>query len=78
MTGKDEELIIRGVVDRVEGDMVVVLLGDEGFAARWPLTLLPDIQESDLLCFDFKLELPASEVKKMSPKTLLERLVWRR
>jgi hypothetical protein len=64
VTEKDEELIIRGVVDRVEG-----------FTACWPRTLLPDIQESDLLYFDFTLELPASEVKKMSPKTLLERLV---
>jgi hypothetical protein len=72
------ELVIRGVVDRIEGDTVVVLLGDEGFAARWPLSLLPEVQESDLLCFDFKLELPAPEVKKMSPKTLLERLVWQR
>ena len=78
MTEKDEKLIIRGVVDRVEGDMLVLLLGDEGFTACWPLALLPDAEESDLLCFDFKLELTASEVKKMSPKSLLERLVCRR
>ena len=52
-------MIIRGVVDRIEGDMVVMLLGDEGFAARWPLALLPDVQQSDLICFDFKLEFPA-------------------
>jgi hypothetical protein len=71
-------MIIRGVVDRIEGDMVVVLLGDEGFAAHWPLALLPDVQQSDLICFDFKLELPGSEVKKMSPMSLLERLVWQR
>jgi hypothetical protein len=71
-------MIIRGVVDRIEGDMVVMLLGDEGFAARWPLALLPDVQQSDLICFDFKLELSGSEVKKMSPMSLLERLVWQR
>lgn len=71
-------MIIRGVVDRIEGDMVVVLLGEEGLVAQWPLALLPEAQESDLLHFDFKLELPASEVKKMSPKSLVERLVWQR
>lgn len=71
-------VIIRGVVDRIEGDMVVVLLGEEGLVAHWPLALLPEVQESDLLCFDFKLELPASEVKKISPRSLLGRLVWER
>jgi hypothetical protein len=71
-------LIIRGVVDRIEEDTVVVLLGEEGLAARWPLALLPEAKESDLICFDFKLELPGSEVKKMSPMSLLERLVWQR
>jgi len=67
-------MMIRGIVDRIEGDTVVMLLGDEGLEARWPLVLLPDVQQSDLMCFDFKLELPASEVKKMSPMSLLGRL----
>jgi hypothetical protein len=71
-------LIIRGIVDRIEEDTVVVLLGEEGLATRWPLALLPEAQESDLICFDFKLELPGSDVKKMSPMSLLERLVWQR
>ena len=71
-------MLIRGVVDRIEGDVAVVLLGDEGLPARWPRSLLPEVQESDLLCFDFTLELPAREVRKMSPKSLLERLVWQR
>jgi len=69
-------VIIRGVVDRIEGDMVVVLLGEEGLVAHWPLALLPEAQESDLIYFDCKLELPASEVKKISPKSLMERLAW--
>lgn len=72
------ELIIRGVVDRIEEDSVVVLLGEEGLAVRWPLALLPDAGESDLICFDFERELPGSEVKKMSPMSLLGRLVWQR
>jgi hypothetical protein len=71
-------LIVRGVVDRIEDDTVVVLLGEEGLAVHWPLVMLPEARESDLLCFDFKLELPGSEVKKMSPMSLLERLVWQR
>ncbi len=71
-------MIIRGIVDRIEEGTVVVLLGEEGLEARWPLALLPEAKESDLICFDFKLELPGSEVKKMSPMSLLERLVWQR
>lgn len=71
-------MIIRGVVDRIEGDTVVVLLGDEGHAACWPLVLLPEAQPSDLFCFDFKLDLPASEVRRMTPKSLIERLSCQR
>jgi hypothetical protein len=67
-------MVIKGVVERIEGDSVVVLLGDEGHPARWPRLLLPDVQENDLLCFEYHLEVPASEVKKMTPKSLLERL----
>jgi len=65
-------------VDRVEEDHIVVLLGDEGYVLHWPRLLLPEVQESDLLSFQVKVELPASEVRKMSPKSLLERLVWER
>lgn len=67
-------VVVRGVVDRVEGDYVIVLLGDEGFVVNWPRLFLPDVQESDLISFEIKIELPASEVRKMSPKNLLERL----
>ncbi|HAA90504.1 MAG: Uncharacterized protein XD63_1279 [Thermoanaerobacterales bacterium 50_218] len=70
-------MIIRGVVDRIEGDYVVILLGDEGYVVKWPRQLLPRVQESDLLGFEINLELPASEVKKMTPKSLLERLSLR-
>lgn len=67
---------IRGVVDRIEGDQVVILLTDEGIVVNWPRQFLPDINESDIVCFDVKMEVPASEVKKMSPKSLLERIAW--
>jgi hypothetical protein len=71
-------MTVRGVVDRIEEDTAVILLGDEGHIARWPLALLPDVQPNDLFCFDFQLELPASEVKRISPKSLLERLATQR
>ncbi len=70
-------MIVRGVVDRIEGDRIIILLGDEGHAVEWPLIFLPDAQESDLISFDVKVELPASEVRKINPKSLLERLAWR-
>lgn len=70
-------MIVRGVVDRIEGDEIIVLLSDEGIVLHWPRQFLPDVQESDILCFDVKMEVPAKEVRKMNPKSLLERLAWR-
>lgn len=70
-------MIVRGVVDRIEKDRVVILLSEEGYAVEWPLAFLPDAQVSDLISFDVRIELPASEVRKINPKSLLERLAWR-
>ena len=72
--GEGEKMQIRGVVDRIEGDKIIVLLTDEGIVVQWPREFLPDVNESDILCFDVKMEVPAKEVRKMSPKSLLERL----
>ncbi|AFV12049.1 hypothetical protein DUF3006 [Thermacetogenium phaeum DSM 12270] len=70
-------MIIRGVVDRIEGEQVVVLLGDEGVVLHLPRQFIPEVRESDLLSLDIRVEVPAEEVRKMSPKSLLERLAWR-
>lgn len=70
-------MIVRGVVDRIEGEEIIVLLSDEGIVLHWPLQYLPDVQEGDILSFDIRMEVPAEEVRKMSPKSLLERLAWR-
>lgn len=70
-------MIIRGVVDRIEDEQVVVLLGDEGIVLNLPRRFLPGVRESDLLSLDIRVEVPAAEVRKMSPKSLLERLAWR-
>jgi hypothetical protein len=70
-------MIVRGVVDRVEDEQVVVLLSDEGIVLNWPRRFLPDVQESDLLCFEVRTEVSAKDVMKMSPKSLLERLALR-
>lgn len=71
-------MIIRGVVDRVEGEHLVVLLGDEAVVATWPRRFLPEAREGDLVFFEARVELPASEVRKLSPKSLLEKLAWQR
>lgn len=70
-------MIIRGVVDRIEGEQVVILLSDEGIVLHLPRQFIPEVRESDLLSLDIRVEVPAEEVKKMSPKSLLERLAWR-
>ncbi len=71
-------MVVRGVVDRVEGDHLVVLLGDEGMVATWPRCFLPEAGEGDLVAFEARVELPVSEVRKLSPKSLLEKLAWQR
>lgn len=70
-------MIVRGVVERVEDDRVVILLSEEGYVVEWPRVFLPDVEVSDLLSFVVEVELPASEVRKINPKSLLERLAWR-
>lgn len=70
-------MIVRGVVERVENDKVVILLSEEGYVVEWPRVFLPDVEASDLISFDVEVELPASEVRKINPKSLLERLAWR-
>ncbi len=70
-------MIVRGVVDRIEGEEIIVLLSDEGIVLHWPRKFLPDVEESDILSFQVRMETPAQEVRKMSPKSLLERLAWR-
>ncbi|MGB9791462.1 MAG: hypothetical protein ACPLTR_02650 [Thermacetogeniaceae bacterium] len=70
-------MIVRGVVEHIENDRVVILLSEEGHVVEWPRVFLPDVEVSDMLSFEVKVELPASEVKKINPKSLLERLAWR-
>jgi len=75
--GGGSKVVVRGVVDRIEGEQIIVLLSDEGIVLHWPRQFLPDVQENDILCFDVRMDVPAEEVRKMNPKSLLERLAWR-
>ena len=65
-------MIVKGIVVRIEGDLAVMLLGEEGLEIRWPLNLLPEAQVNDLFSFSVRLDVPASEVEKMTPKSLIE------
>jgi hypothetical protein len=71
-------MTVKGVVARIEDNVAVVLLGEEGLEVRWPLSLLPEVQENDLLGYNVKVNVPASEVRKMTPKTLMECLAGER
>lgn len=70
-------MVVLGVVEQVDEERVVVLLGEEGYEVSWPRCFLPEVEQNDLLRFDIREEVPASEVNKMSPKALLDRLAWR-
>lgn len=63
---------LRGVVERIEGDHLIILLSDEGLPVKWPRCLLPTVEENDILSFEVKISIPASEARKMNPKSIFE------
>lgn len=67
-------MIIRGVVEKIENDQITILLGEEGLTMNLPRSLMPDVGENDMLSFTIKREFTANEVRKMSPKNLLDLL----
>jgi hypothetical protein len=53
--GGGSKVVVRGVVDRIEGEQIIVLLSDEGIVLHWPRQFLQDVQENDILCFDVRM-----------------------
>lgn len=67
---------MKAVIDRVEGELAVLLLGDKGeFKLNIPLSQLPDgCKESDVLNVSFERDLAATEQTKERVLGLMDKL----
>ncbi len=67
---------MKAVIDRVEGELAVLLLGDKGeFKLNLPLSLLPDgCKEGDVLKLSFERDPAATEQARERVSGLIEKL----
>lgn len=67
---------MKAVIDRIEGEVAVVFLGDKGeFRLNIPLTQLPDgCNEGDILKVSFERDPVATEQTKERVSGLMEKL----
>ncbi len=67
---------MKAVIDRVEGDLAVLLLGDKGeFRLNFPLSLLPaGCRESDILNISIERDVVGTEQTKERVTDLMEKL----
>ena len=67
---------MKAVIDRVEGELAVLLLGDKGeFRLNFPLSLLPaDCREGDILNISIERDLAATEQTKERVSNQMDKL----
>jgi hypothetical protein len=66
---------MKAVIDRVEGKIAVLLLGDESTKLNIPLSLLPDgCKEGDVLNMSFERDVVGTEQAKERVSGLMEKL----
>lgn len=71
-----EKVDMRAVIDRIEGKLAVLLIGDEGkITVNFPLSLLPEgSKESDVLSISIERDPQASQQAKERVSGLMEKL----
>ena len=66
---------MKAIIDRVEGKIAVLLLGDESTKLNIPLFLLPEgCKEGDLLNISFERDVVGTEQAKERVSNLMEKL----
>ena len=67
---------MKAVIDRVEGELAVLLLGNKGeFRLNFPISLLPEgVKEGDVLNISIERDLAATEQTKERVSGLIEKL----
>ena len=67
---------MKAVIDRIEEELAVLLLGDKGeFRLNFPLSLLPEgVKEGDVLNISIERDLAATQQTKERVSGLMEKL----
>lgn len=66
---------LRGFVDRIEGDLAVVLIGDTGREVAWPVSELPDgAGEGSVLAIEVRLDAEGTQAALEDVGSLIDRL----
>jgi hypothetical protein len=67
---------MKAVIDRIEGDLAVVLMGEKGeFKFNIPLSFLPDgCKEGDVLKISIERDLTATQETKQRVSSLMDKL----
>lgn len=69
------EIKIKALVDRMEGDKAVVLFGEEEQeSVAIPKIFLPDVKESDILTVKIKLQSRKTKEAKAKVQGMIEKL----
>ena len=67
--------MMKATIDRIEGNIAIVLVGDEGIKLDIPLSLLPaDCRESDVLNLSIERDPEATSQAKERVSDLMEKL----
>jgi len=68
---------MRAVIDRFEGNKAILLLGEnEDVQVAWPRQFLPcEVQEGDILQFDFRIDTVATSFAKVEAEALLQQIL---
>lgn len=67
---------IKAVVDRLEGDKTVLLLGDEEIQVVWPCALFPDnVREGDIFDIAVTFNPQATQEARTASEALLKALL---
>ncbi len=66
---------MKAVIDRIENDLAILLVGDQEIQVDIPVSLLPDgAKEGSWLTIDMKLDLDAEQQQRKKISGMLERL----
>lgn len=66
---------LRAYVDRFEGDCAIVLLGEEGYQALWPVADLPEgVREGSVLSVTVRIDSEETRAAEDIIESLIDRL----
>jgi hypothetical protein len=68
-------LKLKAVVDRIEGDVAVLLVGPEEMSVDFPLSCLPEVREGSILDVVIEEDQGTENERRIRAQELLEKLI---